>query len=694
MISSPVADSLRTAFARPAAMTVSAWADTHRLMLDHEAVEKGRWRTDRAAYLRGIMDAMDHPAIREMTIIKAERLGVTEAMFNGLYYWIDRRPANVLWVYPTTDVAEHVLTKRVIPTIKGMEAIARHLGVSPRLIKIHEIEFDRMLVKSVGSNSEAKLEASGWARLIIDEFDRCDPDVLAKARGRVATYPDHKIIRLGTPSDEDKGIHAEYLRSDQREFHVPCPICGEFHVRRFEHVKWIPGANNDRWEADKDRVLAGAWFRCPACDGAIHGYQNAWQLQRGLWVPKDCTIRREKELGVGRVMMRDGGGEREWFEGATGSHAGWWPRGLLQPFQPNPYGYVASEIVAAKGRPHREWINRRLGEPWQVRGSRKIETSDLRVLCRMIEQGGYRMGTAPCSGHDLTGGVLALTLAADVQENRIVVEVLGWSAGGQEAYLIDYAELPRVLKDNLATLGPFLERRWPLVNQKTGEVVAELPIVTAVVDSGHFTTEVYEFTFPRTSRRVYASKGYEHLNVGGSAESHTWSRVGELKAIPLLRIGTHRIKGDIADALLVSVRSEKQQSAKGMDGDQHRPERPREEWTRGGVHARCRFPENTPEEYFRQLTSEWLVPARAGSNKEAWKLRPGRTDNHVLDCRVGNIAAARAMGVENLGPAYVRSLLAAGSAARAVDPPAQTNAGQRPIAEREQPVRSAWRTRP
>ena len=40
------------------ALTVSAWADSHRLLSPRGANEAGRWRTTRTPYLREIMDAL------------------------------------------------------------------------------------------------------------------------------------------------------------------------------------------------------------------------------------------------------------------------------------------------------------------------------------------------------------------------------------------------------------------------------------------------------------------------------------------------------------------------------------------------------------------------------------------------------------------------------------------------------------
>ena len=62
----------------------------------------------------------------------------------------------------------------------------------------------------------------------------------------------------------------------------------------------------------------------------------------------------------------------------------------------------------------------------------------------------------------------------------------------------------------------------------------------------------------------------------------------------------------------------------------------------------CHFPEYA-EEYFREITSEQLVPhkTRGGLLRLFWELIPGR-ENHLLDCRILARAAAALCGIDRL----------------------------------------------
>ncbi len=66
-------------------LTVSRWADSHRLLSPRGANEAGRWRTSRTPYLREIMDTLSpmHPAQR-IVVMKGAQIGATEAGNNWI----------------------------------------------------------------------------------------------------------------------------------------------------------------------------------------------------------------------------------------------------------------------------------------------------------------------------------------------------------------------------------------------------------------------------------------------------------------------------------------------------------------------------------------------------------------------------------------------------------------------------------
>ncbi|CAH8707853.1 phage terminase large subunit family protein [Paenibacillus melissococcoides] len=56
----------------PEKLTVSEWADRHRVLDSKTSAEPGQWSTDRTPYLRGIMDALNDYRV-ERSFLSSQR---------------------------------------------------------------------------------------------------------------------------------------------------------------------------------------------------------------------------------------------------------------------------------------------------------------------------------------------------------------------------------------------------------------------------------------------------------------------------------------------------------------------------------------------------------------------------------------------------------------------------------------------
>ena len=62
--------------------------------------------------------------------------------------------------------------------------------------------------------------------VLLDEFDRMDPETLALAQQRIASSRLGWLRAASTPSAPETGINRLFLESDQRHYLLPCPGCG------------------------------------------------------------------------------------------------------------------------------------------------------------------------------------------------------------------------------------------------------------------------------------------------------------------------------------------------------------------------------------------------------------------------------------------------------------------------------------
>src|SRR5262249_55238761 len=69
-------------FRPPPKLSVSQWSDRYRILSRESSAEPGRWRTARAPYQRGIMDAISDPSVEEVVLVKPSQVGFTEMLGN------------------------------------------------------------------------------------------------------------------------------------------------------------------------------------------------------------------------------------------------------------------------------------------------------------------------------------------------------------------------------------------------------------------------------------------------------------------------------------------------------------------------------------------------------------------------------------------------------------------------------------
>ena len=105
-------------------LTVSQWADAHRMLGSRASAEPGRYRTSRTPYMRGIMDALSpSSAVQRVVFMKAAQVGATEAGNNWIGFAIHQAPGPMLAVQPTVELAKRNSRQRIDPLIEESAAL-------------------------------------------------------------------------------------------------------------------------------------------------------------------------------------------------------------------------------------------------------------------------------------------------------------------------------------------------------------------------------------------------------------------------------------------------------------------------------------------------------------------------------------------------------------------------------------------
>jgi phage terminase large subunit GpA-like protein len=386
----------RAVLAPPPNFTVSEWADAERRLSSESSPEPFRWRTARAEYQRGIMDAFSDARNRRVVVCSSSQIGKTSIIENVVGFHVAQDPSPILIVEPTLDMGEAMSKDRLMPMFRDTPALAGKVA-DPRSrdsgnTLLHK-RFPGGHLTLAGANSPASLASRPIRVLLCDEIDRYpasagpEGNPVKLAIKRTNNFWNRRIGLFSTPTEEGVGIDAEYEASDKRRFFVDCAACGHEQTLRWEQVRYV------------DDKASTARYACEGCGELFDEAVRDAIVRKGRW----------KATAT--------------FNGVAGFHV----NELYSPWR--AFADVVTEFLEAKDDRDklRVWVNTSLGEPWRDRGA--VSADDI----------ADDDGAAPQM--QIPERVFALTMGVDTQGDRLAYQIVGWGRNG-ERWVIGYDELP------------------------------------------------------------------------------------------------------------------------------------------------------------------------------------------------------------------------------------------------------------
>jgi phage terminase large subunit GpA-like protein len=211
-------ESRRLHYAPPPSVTLSQWADAYRMLSSESSAEPGKWRTDRAPFLREIMDAISDPTVERVTFQKPAQIGWTELIGNMVGYVVDVDPSPILALQPTVDLAKMWSKERFDPLLRDTPKLKGKIAYGNRREKDQSIlrkTFPGGFIAMTGANSAAGLRSRPVRFLLCDEIDAYpqsakgsakvggsggEGDPLSLAEKRTTTFWNRKIVKGSTPT--------------------------------------------------------------------------------------------------------------------------------------------------------------------------------------------------------------------------------------------------------------------------------------------------------------------------------------------------------------------------------------------------------------------------------------------------------------------------------------------------------------
>lgn len=563
-------------------LTVDAWAAKHMVIPKSAgAAEPGPYRVERTPYARGVMRALSSfDPCRVVVVVGASQMLKTQVALNWIGSCVHQAPANILVLLPSLGLAKRA-SARISKAIEAVPVLAQRVAKprsrdSSNTIDTKEFDGGTMYITTAGS--APNLSEISARYLYGDEIDRWESDVGSEgdpvelALKRLTTFAhSSKAYFTSSPTEEgDSRIEALYAKSTRRRYFVPCPHCDEMHTLEWEHVR-------------VDEGLTRAWMVCQACGAEIDEAQKEAMLAAGEWRASAAGDGLTEGFQISALYMPPGWAS--WLDLARER--------------------AAAEELARAGDDSelKVFENTRLARSYK----RKGEKLDHERIKERAED--FELLRVPAGG-------LVLTMAVDVQNDRLEYSIVAWGRG-EESWLVDY---DKIYGD------PGQDAVWERLDEVRARTIPhvsgqQLRVEACAIDSGgHHTHQVYAYARRREHQRVFAIKGDRDVKtaIKGRARMMDVNLRGKVlkHGVRLWFVGVHVAKDLLAGRLKLG---------------QHGP---------GFVH----LPKALPDDYWEQLTAEQRVRQRTAHGEVfRWVKVSSSARNEAWDLLVYCLWAAHAI---------------------------------------------------
>lgn len=474
----------------PKKLSGSEWADIHGVIPEGTGAESGKIHL--YGYQRGVLDAMCDQTIPRITILKAARVGYTRLVTLALGYHLEHEATLCAIAQPVSDDAADYARSEIGPMLRDTEALAALLRPIRKATGDGQDTITDVRLKNGGvlrirgAASDDAFRRYDARFMAADEYDAegwnserrsSQGDKLKLFWTRGEKFWNRKLVVGSTPLLKDSSrTWREWLKSDQRRYFVPCPLCTADNggtLSGFQYLEWTDRETpyGVKWSRREDGSLDDVFYVCKHCARPFDESHKHWMDINGEW---RATNPNAQEGHVGFHM---------WTGMALHANASW--RTIVQEW------FDALEDPQTLVQP---FINLRTGMPFQATFGQDLKIETFKDRLELYDA-------------EVPKGVKYLVSASDVQtgtDPRIETSVYGIGAN-MEKWLIGHF----VHRGDTAQPDVWDELDALLLRGFKGEGGREFFVQASVIDAGdgNRTEEVRTFCRARISRRVWAIKG-------------------------------------------------------------------------------------------------------------------------------------------------------------------------------------------
>lgn len=389
--------------------------------------ESGLWNPALAPYMVEPMNRLADRTVEAVIFVGPARTGKTAALVLGwLTYAVCCDPGDFLLLNTSEATARDFSKDDIARAHRHSPELKNRLSPYASDDNVFDKQYRHGMRLLIGWPSINQLSGRTLRYVAITDYDRMsdnidgegDPFTLADKRvqtflsgGRVCVESSpgwliedpkwqYRDPHEGPPC---RGIFALYNQGDRRRWYWPCPDCGAYFTAAPNPEAFI--------EVEGDPRLI-----CPHCGAAIGREHKRPMNARGVWLAAGQTIDRDGIISGAPPKTRLAS---YWLTGPAAAYQSWeslWRKAQAAQAELDKTGAedrLQAVLTGDFGMAYR---------PRQLHVTRDSQALQARAEDRQKR-------TVP-------DGVYFLTAAADVQNNRFVIQVVGWGREG-ERWLVD-----------------------------------------------------------------------------------------------------------------------------------------------------------------------------------------------------------------------------------------------------------------
>jgi phage terminase large subunit GpA-like protein len=609
---------LTSLWAVPRISSAFEWACNNRIYAIGESPKAGKFNPDTAPWLRGMLEAVSDKAIREIVVLKASGVMISNGFLTNVIGWkMHTNPCDIIGMLPNSNLAAAFMEEKIHRMIKGTAALHDRINVTKKSTgnRRQYLNFGSGFLAIEGSNSIANLQSRHVPLGFSDEMDRCIAESkhgtsIQNLRDRLKSFDNSLFIGTGSPSGVKGFSYTEerYLLSDMCKFFVPCNHCHEYQILSFDNVIYEQNAELEH-PIFGDIDTKTAVYQCQHCHGTWSDAQKNLNVRKGEW-------RATAEFNG----IRGYGGLEEIYSPVANSSF----KNILE-------AYLIAKHALNGGDQSKmmDFYNTKRGLTYEYQSKAPKEHE----LASRAEN--YKELTVPKGG-------LWLTASVDVQSTgRFSVQLTAWGQD-MECWVVYWNELHGKVTDKNDKVWKDLEAllTTPVLHAHYG-VNMKIEAIDIDASDGNTADIVYEFVrrLQRKGINIMAIKGsssdYGSKEIFSRPKGIEYKGYKNTKAakygIHVHIVGTHRAKDRIFSGLALT------------DVDTETGE-----VTTGRGAGRIHFYKDIRPDFYAQILSEVKIPSKHRGKEEYHK--KANQANEALDNLVYNFHAAYSLKLHSKTP--------------------------------------------